>query len=218
MATTITPVQGDNIQSVLFIKLGPIEGNVYYVANTYKPYTVGSDSYTALGSLMGLTEIKDELQVSNGDIGVVFMGIPTDQDYVSLVLNSKVKGAPIEISRGFIQNDGTLLGGTVYRRFKGIINNFAITEDREPFSQETFHTVTLQCSNINAILENRVAGRKTNEKDMKAHYPNDSSWDRTATLQSTAFDFGKGYGENTTGSSGGGSGNSGSNTAAAQRA
>jgi len=90
MATTITSVQGDNIQAVLFIELGPIEGTTYYIANTYKPYTVDGNSYTALGSLMGLSAITDELRVSNGDIGVTFMGIPTDQDYVSLVLNSKL--------------------------------------------------------------------------------------------------------------------------------
>lgn len=208
MSTNIPAVQGDNIQTVLFVTLGPIEGNVYYVANTYKPYTVNSNSYTALGSLMGLTDIKDELRVSNGDVGLTFNGIPTDQDYVSLVLNSKVKGAPVQIDRGFIQSDGTLLNSTVYTRFKGIINNYSISESREPFSKETYHSVTLQCSNINAVLENKVAGRKTNEEGMKEYFATDGSWDRVATLMSTAFDFGKGYGENAT-SGGGGSGGTG---------
>lgn len=211
MSTNIPAVQGDNIQTVLFVTLGPIEGNVYYVANTYKPYTVNSNSYTALGSFMGLTDIKDELRVSNGDVGLTFNGIPTDQDYVSLVLNSKVKGAPVQIDRGFIQSDGTLLNSTVYTRFKGIINNYSISESREPFSKETYHTVTLQCSNINAVLENRVAGRKTNEEGMKEYFATDGSWDRVATLMSTAFDFGKGYGENAT-SGGGGSGGTGSSS------
>jgi len=211
MSTNIPAVQGDNIQTVLFVTLGPIEGNVYYVANTYKPYTVNSNSYTALGSFMGLTDIKDELRVSNGDVGLTFNGIPTDQDYVSLVLNSKVKGAPVQIDRGFIQSDGTLLNSTVYTRFKGIINNFSISESREPFDNETYHSVTLQCSNINAVLENKVAGRKTNEEGMKEYFATDGSWDRVATLMSTAFDFGKGYGENAT-SGGGGSGGGGSSS------
>jgi len=219
MATTITPVVGaTNIQAVLFIKLGPIEGTTYYVANTYKPYTVDGNSYTALGSFMGLTDIKDELRVSNGDVGVSFSRIPTDQDYISLVLNSKVKGAPIEISRGFIAADGSLEGNTVYRRFKGVIHNYGITESRPQFSDEAFHSVTLQCSNINSILENKIAGRKTNEQGMKEYYPTDGSWDRVATLMSTAFDFGKGYGENTTGSAGGGGGGGGGNRGRAGRA
>ena len=204
MATPITSVQGDNIQAVLFIELGPIEGTTYYIANTYKPYTVDGNSYTALGSLMGLSSITDELRVSNGDIGVTFMGIPTDQDYVSLVLNSKVKGAPIKIKRGFIEADGSL--SSIYLRFSGIINNYGISETRTQFSEDTYHSVTLQCSNINNILEQRFSGRRTNNQDMTKLYPNDNSWDRTAVLQSTAFDFGKGYGENTTGSAGGGGG------------
>lgn len=209
MSTSIPPVVGaTNIQTVMFIKLGPIEGTTYYVANTYKPYTVNGQEYTALGSLTGLTDIKDELRVSNGDIGVVFSGIPTDQDYVSLVLNSKVKGAPIEIMRGFIQADGSLEGNTVYTRFKGIITNYSISESRTQFSEDTYHSVTLQCSNVNSLLEKRVAGRKTNKEGMRNVYPTDGSWDRVATLMSTAFEFGKGFGQETTGSAGSGGGGS----------
>jgi len=207
MATTITPVVGaTDIQTVLFIQLGPIEGTTYYIANTYKPYTIGTTTYTALGSLVGMTNIKDELRVSNGDIGVVFSGIPTDQDYVSLVLNSKVKGAPIKIMRGFIDNNGNLEGNTVYTRFDGIIHNYSISESREQFGTEAYHSVTLQCSNINTILEKKIAGRKTNEQGMKAYYPNDGSFDRVATLMSTAFDFGKPANANGTGSAGSGRG------------
>ena len=216
MATPITSVQGDNIQAVLFIELGPIEGTTYYIANTYKPYTVDGHSYTALGSLMGLSSITDELRVSNGDIGVTFMGIPTDQDYVSLVLNSKVKGAPISIKRAFIEADGSL--SAIYLRFKGIINNYGISETRSQFGEDTYHSVTLQCSNINNILEQKFSGRRTNNQDMTKLYPNDNSWDRTAILQSTAFDFGKGYGENATGSAGSGGGGGSSDGGGGRRA
>jgi hypothetical protein len=207
MATSIPQVVGaTDIQTVMFVELGPIEGSTYYIANTYKPYTVGSNTYDAVGALVGMTDIKDELRVSNGDVGVVFSGIPTDQDYISLVLNSKIKGAPIKISRGFIDADGDLDGGVIYTRFNGIIQNYSIQESRQQFSKDVYHSVTLQCSNINAILENKIAGRKTNEKGMRDSYANDGSWDRVATLMNTAFEFGKGYGDETTGSAGGGGG------------
>lgn len=218
MATSIPEVVGaTNIQAVMFVKLGPIEGTTYYIANTYKPYTIDGNSYSAVGSLVGMTDIKDELRVSNSDIGVVFSGIPTDQDYISLVLNSDVKGAPIELMRGFIAADGSLENNTVYTRFKGIIHNYSIQESRVQFSKDAYHSVTLQCSNINTILENKIAGRKTNEAGMKEYYPNDSSWDRVATLMSTAFDFGKGYGTNTTGSAGSGGSSGGGSKAAMRR-
>ena len=207
MSTSIPPVVGaTNIQAVMFIKLGPIEGNVYYVANTYKPYTVAGNEYASLGPLIGLSDISDELRVSNGDVGVVFTGIPTDQDYVSLVLNSKIKGAPIEIMRGFINSAGELEGGVAYTRFKGIIINTAISETRPMFDEDTYHTVTLQCSNINSILEHKISGRKTNGISMKQYYATDKSWDRTAVLQSTAFEFGKNYGDVASGSAGGSGG------------
>jgi len=52
---------------------------------------------------------------------------------------------------------------------------------------------------------------------MKEYFSTDSSWDRVATLMSTAFDFGKGYGDNTTGSAGGGGSSGGGSRRSAQR-
>jgi len=217
VSSTVEGISTDNIAPAVFIKLGPIEGNVYYVADTYKPYTIDGNDYTNLGSFLSMTDFQDEVRVNNGELGIVFSGIPSEVDYIDLILNTKIKGAPIEIFRGFIEANGNLAGGTVTRRYKGIITNFALDEDREQFGMDTVTRVTLTCSNINRILENNLSGRKTNSAGMKKYFPNDPSWDRTQTLMNTQFDFGKNYPEGTTGSSGGGSGNSGSNTLAAQR-
>ena len=187
MATSIPAVENaTNIQSVLFINVGPIEGSVYYVADTYKDYTVNGNVYTGVGSLVGLTDISDEVRISSGDVGITLSGIPTDEDWIDIILNSKIKGAPVEIFRGFLDADGDLTpSATVYRRFEGIINNYGITENVEQLSQERFHSVTLFCSNINSILEKKISGRKTNKEGMREYFPNDGSWDRVATLMST---------------------------------
>ena len=216
VSSTVEGISTDNIAPAVFIKLGPIEGNVYYVADTYKPYTIDGNDYTNLGSFLSMTDFQDEVRVNNGELGIVFSGIPSEVDYIDLILNTKIKGAPIEIFRGFIEANGNLAGGTVTRRYKGIITNFALDEDREQFGMDTVTRVTLTCSNINRILENNLSGRKTNGAGMKKYFPNDLSWDRTQTLMNTQFDFGKNYPEGTTGSAGAsggrnGAGNTGEN-------
>jgi hypothetical protein len=55
----------------------------------------------------------------------------------------------------------------------------------------TSFTVTLQCSNILALLERQYSGRRTNEKDQKAFYPTDTGFDRVKILADSSFDFGK---------------------------
>ena len=66
--------------------------------------------------------------------------------------------------------------------------------------------MVIQCASVNAILERRIAGRRTNSTDQKFFYPTDIGMDRVAVISNTAFDFGKPY---TGGGTGGGSGSGG---------
>jgi hypothetical protein len=40
------------------------------------------------------------------------------------------------------------------------------------------------------VLENKVAGRKTNPKSQKQFYPSDRSMDRVPTLKGATYNFG----------------------------
>jgi hypothetical protein len=68
-------------------------------------------------------------------------------------------------------------------------------------------TVIIQCSNVNSIIERRIAGRRTNSTDQNFFYPGDTGMDRVLAISNTAFDFGKPY---TGPETGGGSGSGGS--------
>jgi hypothetical protein len=51
-------------------------------------------------------------------------------------------------------------------------------------------TITLNASSYKTVLQNRIAGRKTNGESWKAYYPSDTSMDNVYSLADQYFDFG----------------------------
>ena len=101
MATTITPVQQDHIVSILMIDL-TLDGTTYYITNAYKPVTYNSNTYQELGSFLSIDTLTDDIKTTNGDIGITLSGIPSQANYINLVLTTKIKGGSVIIRRGFM--------------------------------------------------------------------------------------------------------------------
>jgi hypothetical protein len=208
MATTITPVQGTHISSCLLIEL-TLDATTYYISSAYKPVTYNSNTYTELGSLLQVSDIAEDVRTTNGDISVVLSGIPSEQDYLSLILSSKIKGGEIKIYRAFYDLiTHEIDTSEVYLRFSGVITNFAITEEFTP-GTELSNSVTITCASINSLLENRISGQRTNPDDRARLFPNDAVFDRVPELYNISFDFGKEYQSGGGGYGGGGGGGGG---------
>jgi hypothetical protein len=191
MATTITPVQGDHIVSILLIDL-TIESTTYYISNAYKPVTFNGNTYTQLGSFLNVDTLTEDIRTTNGDIAISLSGIPTEADYINLVLTTKLKGGEVIIRRGFMsQTDLELDIAEVYTRFKGIITNFNISEDTNIMEKINTNSATIVVANTNSILEQRISGQRTNPEDRKRIFPNDQTFDRIPELVNLHFDFGK---------------------------
>ena len=193
MTTTITAVQGTRINHGLLIRL-TVNGTVYRLANSYNPVTWNSESYTALGNFLGISEIQEDLRATNNQITVSISGIPSgvvgEPNYIGLILQQPVKGSRIQIYRAFFDPDTRLLmANQVYLRFNGYISNFTLAEGNNQFEKDSTNTITLQCANINAIIERRVVGRRTNPTDFGA----DTGMYRVPIISNTSFDFGKPY-------------------------
>ena len=215
MSTTITPVQSDHIVSILLIDL-TLDGTTYYISNAYKPVTFNSNTYTQLGSFLNVETLTEDIRTTNGDIGLTLSGIPSEADYINLVLTTKIKGGSVVIKRGFMSKDDLELDTSqVYTRFKGIITNFNISEDTAILERQNTNSVTITVANTNSILEQRISGQRTNPEDRKRLFPNDQIFDRTPELVNLHFDFGKpfvgggnyGGGGGRGGGGGGGGGN-----------
>lgn len=204
MATTIAPVQENHINHCMLIDL-QLDGNVYYLSGAYEPITYNSNTYTELGSFISVSEMPEDIKTTNGDIQVALSGIPSEADYMNLILTTNIKGGEITIRRAFFNDDNTLDSANVFQRYRGIITNFSIAEDTDFVMGRNTNTVSVSCASINAILEQKTAGQRTNPTDRQKFFPTDNTFDRVPDLHRVSFDFGKEY----TGSSSGGYGGGG---------
>ena len=200
MARTIAPVQENNIRHAMFIDL-TLGGTTYYISSAYKPITYNSNTYTELGAFLQLGEIQEDIKTTNGDIGIVLNGIPSDNDYINLILSSPVKGGEVVVYRGFFNEDLTLDSANVFQRFKGVITNFAIEEDVDILEGVRTNSISVSCSSIVTILENKTSGQRTSPIDRDRVFPGDQTFKRVPDLQFVQFDFGREF--NGTGGSGG---------------
>ncbi len=211
MATTITAVQGDHIISVVLIDL-TLDATTYYLSNAYKPVTYDGNTYTELGSFLGMDAIADDVKTSNGDLSLTLSGIPSDADYMNIILTSKIKGGEVIVRRGFMdKNDLELDTSQVFTRYSGIITNFAVTEDIDIIAKKNSNSITITVASLNQLLQNKVKGQFTNPEDRKRLFANDQIFDRIPDLQNMHFDFGKEFksGGNYGGGGGGGGGRGG---------
>lgn len=212
MATDITAVQQDNISHALFIDV-QIGGNVFYMSNAYKPITVEGNVYNELGSFLAVDDFQDDIRKTEGDVTLSLSGIPSDEDYLALMLAEPIKGGNVTIRRGFYNiSNAEIQTDQVYTRYKGVITNFSIQDDASRLEDRETVTMSIMTSSINTVLKNKIKGQRTNPTERKRLYSGDKIFDKVPDLYNTAFDFGReysgggGYGGGTGGGGGGGGG------------
>ena len=200
MTTNIQAVATErNIEHGVLIDL-TLNGTTYYVSNCYKPVVYNTNTYEALAGFLTVSEIQSNITNANDEIQVGISAIPAN--YIAAVLGEPIKGGEINIYRAFFDyKTQEIITGEVYRRFTGIISNYAVQEDLsvDGPSPDVSHTISIIASSIMGVLENRVAGRRTNKQDYKIVWPelgnsaSDPSMDRVEVLFNSSFDFGKKY-------------------------
>lgn len=185
---------------------GGIAG-IYTFSSAYKDEVIGNVTYEALGGLVAVGTQPRNIRVTSADTSVTLSGV--DGNNIYMVLDSNIKGSKLEILRGFYGDPGTanayVLQNT-YTRFTGIVTSYAINEDREDLI-DTF-TVTVNASSYKVVLENRIAGRKTNKTSWQQFNTTDSSMNNVFSLADQTFDFGQDPKTKTTVTSGAGLGGS----------
>lgn len=185
---------------------GGISG-IYTFSSAYKDEVIGNVTYEALGGLIAVGTQPRDIRVTSADTSVTLSGV--DGNNIQLVLDSNIKGSKLEILRGFYGDPGTanayVLQNT-YTRFTGIVTSYAINEDREDYLDN--FTVTVNASSYKVVLENRIAGRKTNKTSWQQFSANDSSMNNVFSLADQTLDFGVDPKTKTTVTSGAGLGGS----------
>jgi len=79
----------------------------------------------------------------------------------------------------------------LYQYFYGYINNFSIGEQWMEEARMYVGTINVTASSIQIILQNRVAGRFTNDQSWQFYNPNDTSMARVGYVSTIYYPFGK---------------------------
>jgi hypothetical protein len=192
----IPPVQNTNtIRYADFVRM-TTPSATYRFATTPTAITVPSVDalpFTALGQLVKVGNATRDIKSTANETTVTLTGI--DPVMLGLVLGTEIKGAQLEMWHGFFDANGQLIttGGTggLYQFFNGYVNSFGISEQWFEEVRGYIGTITISASSIQLILQNRLAGRYTNNNSWQFYAPNDTSMNRVAFIQTINYAFGK---------------------------
>jgi hypothetical protein len=191
MSTTMTALNASSIKYAEFVRLTTPDAT-YTFCSAAAPITVSGITFVGLGSLLGIGEIQQDIKASSYDLKLMLTGI--DPANIALILGNNIKGSTVEIWRGFLDANNQIITTPTqqfFKRYQGIVSNFAINEDFNEQLRTRIATAVASCSSMRFVLENRVTGVRTNESSWQFFYPNDTSMNRVPVIASTYFDFGK---------------------------
>jgi len=182
-----------NIRHAEFVRLqiGNPVTTTYSFCNAAAPITVSGITFSNLGMLLQLGDIPQDIKSTSDDITISLTGI--DPTNVGLILSSNIKGSTVEIWRGFLDSNNQIIASPstqFFKRYTGIINSVGISEDFDDQARTRVATCTISCTSMRKVLENRIAGLRTNQKSWQFFYPSDTSMNRVAAISNQYFDFG----------------------------
>lgn len=176
---------------------GTVYENVYYrFATTPSALTipaVDSQPFDALGSLVKIGDVQRDIKSTANETSITLVGI--DTALLSLVLGHDIKGSMIEMWHGFFNTNNELItsggSGGLYKFFTGYISSFQISEQYMEEARSYVGIINVSASSIQIILQNRTAGRYTNNNAWTFFNPGDTSMNRVNFIETINYSFGK---------------------------
>lgn len=155
---------------------------------------VDSLPFSAVGTLMKVGDVQRDIKSTANETTVTLVGIDTAM--LGWVLGQTVKGSQIEMWHGFYNQQNQLLtgggSGGLYQFFSGVITSFTISETWMEEARGYVGTITIAASAIQLILQNRIAGRYTNNNSWQFFNAGDTSMNRVNFIETINYQFGKG--------------------------
>lgn len=192
----ITPVQNtNNIRMADFVRI--VTPTATYRLST-APYditvsAVDTEPFEGLSALIRIGDVQRDIKSTANETQITLVGI--DTALLGWVLSQEAKGSLIEMWHGFFDTNDALIttGGTggLYKFFTGYINSFSITETWMEEVRGYVGVITASASSIQIILQNRTAGRYTNNNAWQFFSPGDTSMSRVGFIETINYLFGK---------------------------
>jgi len=190
MTTPMAALSSASIKHGEFVRL-TTSAATYTFCNAAAAITVSGITFTGLGSLLSIGEVNREIKATSGDMLIALVGI--DPTNLALVLGSNIKGATVEVWRGFFDSNNQIITSPstqFFKRYQGIVINIAIEEDFNTELRQRVATASVACSSFREVLANRLAGIRTNVNAWQQLYAGDTSTSRVAAIAGQYFDFG----------------------------
>ena len=192
----ITPVENtNNIRMADFVRV-TTPSNTYRFATTSAPLTISavdSQPFDALGSLVKIGDVQRDIKSTGNQTSITLVGL--DTALLGWILSQQGKGSQIEMWHGFFNSDGLLIttGGTggLYKFFTGYITSYTISEQWMEENRGYVGVINATANNTQTILQNRTAGRFTNDNAWQYFNPGDTSMNRVPFIQTINYAFGK---------------------------
>lgn len=192
----IAPVQNtNNIRYADFVRV-TTPSDVYRFSTAPSSMiipAVDSEPFDGVGALVKVGDAQRDIKSTANETSFTLVGI--DTALLGWVLGQNVKGCQIEAWHGFFDTNGALIttGGTggLYQFFNGYINSFSISEQWMEEMRSYVGLITVSASSIQIILNNKTAGRYTNNNSWQFYNPTDTSMNRVAFISTINYRFGK---------------------------
>jgi hypothetical protein len=192
----IEPIQNtNNIRMADFVRVTTANAT-YRFATTPSVLTipaVDAEPFDALGALVKINDVQRDIKSTANETSITLVGI--DTALLGWVLGHDIKGSKIEMWHGFFDQDSVLIttGGTggLYQFFSGIITSFQISEQYMEEARAYVGIITASASSIQIILQNRTAGRYTNDNAWQYWNNGDTSMNRVNFIETINYAFGK---------------------------
>lgn len=192
----IAPVDGtNNIRMADFVRVNT--GSDIYrfttAPNNITVSAVDTNPFNAVGTLIKVGNVQRDIKSTANETTVTLVGIDTTM--LGWVLGQNVKGSKIQMWHGFFDTNGALIttggSGGLYQFFDGIVTSFSISEVWMEEARGYVGTITVAAAAIQLILQNRIAGRYTNDNAWQFFNSGDTSMNRVAFIQNINYYFGK---------------------------
>jgi len=192
----IIPVENtNNIRMADFVRV-TTPSATYRFATTSAPLTISavdSQPFDALGSLVKIGDVQRDIKSTGNQTSITLVGL--DTALLGWILSQQGKGSQIEMWHGFFNSDGSLIttGGTggLYKFFTGYITSYTISEQWMEENRGYVGVINATANNTQTILQNRTAGRFTNDNAWQYFNPGDTSMNRVPFIQTINYAFGK---------------------------
>lgn len=197
----IAPVDNtNNIRFADFVRVTAPDGT-YLFSTAPMAITVpavDANPFNALGQLVRVNDVTRDIKSTANETTFTLIGIDTAN--LGFVLGQQIKGSKIEAWKGFFNTNGELItsggAGGLYQYFNGYISTYVIAEQWMEEVRAYVGVITVSASSIQLILQNRIAGRYTNDSSWQFFNDGDTSMNRVSVIQNINYYFGKGAAPN----------------------